>query len=320
MYLCTITHQNEKDMRKVIGMGETILDILFRKQQPVAATPGGSSFNSTVSIGRTGLPAFFVGDTGNDTPGRQIVSFLQENGVDTTHFHTREDTKSAVSLAYLDDNNDADYVFYKEKPQPNPHFTFPAFEPDDVVLFGSYYAICPDVHPQVSKLLSAARQHGAILYYDLNFRRSHLHELDELIPTIHANYRLSTLVRGSADDFDIMYGTRKAEEIYERHIAPYCPLFLCTDGGKGITLCTPQGNLHFDVLPVKTVSNVGAGDNFNAGFIYGLLTYDVHRADLAALPTATWEKLIDCGRRFAANVCASLCNNIDREFARNLQK
>ena len=31
--------------RKVIGIGETILDILFRGDQPQAAVPGGSVYN-----------------------------------------------------------------------------------------------------------------------------------------------------------------------------------------------------------------------------------------------------------------------------------
>ena len=31
-------------MRKVIGIGETILDILFKDEQPTAAVPGGSVF------------------------------------------------------------------------------------------------------------------------------------------------------------------------------------------------------------------------------------------------------------------------------------
>ena len=36
-------------MRKVIGIGETILDIIFRDGQPTAAVPGGSVFNGIVS-------------------------------------------------------------------------------------------------------------------------------------------------------------------------------------------------------------------------------------------------------------------------------
>ena len=43
-------------MRKVIGIGETILDIIFRGGQPTAAVPGGSVFNGIVSLGRIGVP------------------------------------------------------------------------------------------------------------------------------------------------------------------------------------------------------------------------------------------------------------------------
>ena len=39
-------------MRKVIGIGETILDIIFRNGQPTAAVPGGSVFNGIVSLAR----------------------------------------------------------------------------------------------------------------------------------------------------------------------------------------------------------------------------------------------------------------------------
>ena len=40
-------------MRRVIGIGETILDILFKNNQPTVAVPGGSVFNGLVSLGRT---------------------------------------------------------------------------------------------------------------------------------------------------------------------------------------------------------------------------------------------------------------------------
>ena len=40
-------------MRKIVGIGESVLDILFRDAQPIAAVPGGSTFNSMISLGRT---------------------------------------------------------------------------------------------------------------------------------------------------------------------------------------------------------------------------------------------------------------------------
>ena len=53
-------------MRKVIGIGETILDIIFRGGQPTAAVPGGSVFNGIVSLGRISVPICFIRETGTD--------------------------------------------------------------------------------------------------------------------------------------------------------------------------------------------------------------------------------------------------------------
>ena len=83
-------------------------------------------------------------------------------------------------------------------------------------------------------------------------------------------------------------------------------------------LCTPQETLRFDVPQVQTVSTIGAGDNFNAGLIYGLIRHGIRRADLPTLSPRQWETLIDCGRRFSANVCASIHNSIDEEFGREM--
>lgn len=303
-------------MRKAIAMGETIMDIIFHGEQPTAAVPGGSSFNSIISLGRAGIPAVFLGETGHDEVGRRIAAFLRTNHVDASYLRMRDDIQSAVSLAFLDERNDAHYMFYKQPPRTLPGFTHPDVEADDVVQFGSYYALNPHIRPQVKSFLQYARNQGAILFYDVNFRRPHAAELERLFPTILENFRLADIVRGSADDFEVMYGARDPEAIYRRHIALHCPLFICTQGGEGITLCTPQGTCRFGVPQVQTVSTIGAGDNFNAGFIYGLLRHRIRRADLPALPAAQWEQLIDCGRRFAANVCASIYNSIDEDFGR----
>ena len=72
-------------MRKVIGIGETILDIIFRGEQPTAAVPGGSVFNGIVSLGRIGVPICFISETGNDHVGNIILNFMRENNIPTDH-------------------------------------------------------------------------------------------------------------------------------------------------------------------------------------------------------------------------------------------
>ncbi len=307
-------------MRKVIGMGETIMDIIFNGEQPTAAVPGGSSFNSIISVGRTGIPAVFMGETGNDEVGRRITTFLKKNRVDPTYLRMRDDIQSAVSLAFLDEHNDARYMFYKQPPRSLENFRMPEVQADDIVQFGSYYAINPDIRPEIKAFLTYAKERNAILFYDLNYRKTYRNRIQELLPVIQENFRLANIVRGSADDFEIMYGIRDAEEIYHRHIAPYCPLFICTQGAEAIILCTPNDTMRFNVPPILTVSTIGAGDNFNAGFIYGLVRHNIGHTDLCKLSASQWEALIYCGRCFSANVCASIHNSIDKEFGLQMEK
>ena len=130
-------------MRKVIGIGETILDIIFRGEQPTAAVPGGSVFNGIVSLGRIGVPICFISETGNDHVGNIILNFMRENNIPTDHVNVFPDGKSPVSLAFLNNRSDAEYIFYKDYPKQRLDVEYPQIQEDDIVIIGSYYALNP---------------------------------------------------------------------------------------------------------------------------------------------------------------------------------
>ena len=56
-------------MAKVIGIGETVFDILFKNNVPVNAVPGGSVYNCIISLGRCGVQAEFISEVGDDRIG-----------------------------------------------------------------------------------------------------------------------------------------------------------------------------------------------------------------------------------------------------------
>src|SRR5512139_1052351 len=120
-------------MRKIFGIGETVLDIIFKNGQPQAAKAGGSVLNSAVSMGRMNLPVSFISEYGNDQAGMLIDDFLRENGVDTSHVHRFSDGSTALALAFLDEKNDARYDFYKDYPQNRLNIVFPEIHKDDIV-------------------------------------------------------------------------------------------------------------------------------------------------------------------------------------------
>jgi fructokinase len=307
-------------MRKVIAIGETVLDIIFRNNQPIQAVPGGSAFNAIISLGRTGIPTMFIGEAGNDRVGQTIKDYLSENGVDATNVNMFPDSKSPISLAFLDDDNNAEYIFYKDHQHDQLDFVYPEVNPEDIVLFGSFFAINPVVRPQVFGFLDYARQHGAILYYDVNYRSSHRGDLMKVTPNLLENYELADIVRGSEEDFEVMYRKTDCDSIYRSEISFYTKKFIYTRGAKPVDVRSDGGFAkQYAVTPTKTVSTVGAGDNFNAGFIYGLIKYGIVRADMErGLTEEQWDQLMGCAQAFSDNCCQSLNNSIDTDFAKKM--
>lgn len=302
-------------MRKVIGIGETILDILFRDGQPQAAVPGGSVYNAVISLGRMGQNVTFISETGNDRVGEMILANMRENGVDTANVNVFPEGKSPVSLAFLNERNDAEYIFYKDYPRQRLEVNMPEISSDDIIMIGSYFAITPVLRDKVKELLDRARDAGAIIYYDVNFRSTHANEAIKLMPTIIENFEYADILRGSTEDFQNMFRQPDADKVYRDHVEFYCPNFICTDADADVRLRTKHVCKDYPVTPLKAVSTIGAGDNFNAGVVYGLLKYRVRRADLAELTEADWDAIIRCGMDFSADVCKSVSNSVSKEFA-----
>lgn len=302
-------------MRKVFGIGETILDIIFRNDQPHKAVPGGSVFNGLISLGRLNVPVSFISELGNDRVGDMIRDFMEDNHITTEFVDRFPNGKSPISLAFLDDDKNANYIFYKDYPAQRLEVALPKIEKDDIFVFGSYYSLNPVLRTRMVEFLQYAQERKAIIYYDPNFRKAHAHEAIRLMPTVLENLEFADIVRGSDEDFQNLYGKSDAQEVYKEHIQFYCDRFLTTHGANGVNLHTRNFTRHFDSPQIQPLSTIGAGDNFNAGIIYGLLKYDVRHADLPSLDQDTWGKIIRCGMDLASEVCQSYDNYISKEFA-----
>ena len=287
---------------RVIGIGETVLDILFKNDQPMKAVPGGSTFNSIVSLGRASVPCAMVTEVGGDHVGDIICRHLQDNGVSLEYVCRHKHIKSHISLAFLDEHNDAQYVFYKDHASVSLDGKLPKFGKDDVVLFGSFFAINPAIRPIVGGLLHSAREAGAWLYYDVNYRKTHIVDLPNVIRNIEENMSLADVVRGSMEDFDNMYSLHDGDAIYEQ-VCRHCSTLILTDGARSIRVYTPEKCETYPVQPIETVSTVGAGDNFNAGYIYAMM-HGFH--DQASC--------IDMAQRWSQDVCRQIGNNISDEL------
>ena len=294
-------------MPRVIGIGETVLDILFKNDQPQKAVPGGSTFNSIVSLGRAGVPCEMITQTGSDHIGDMICDFLRKNGVSDEFVCRHPNTKSHITLAFLNEHNDAQYEFYKDHARDLLDIPLPQITSDDIVLFFFFFSINPVIRLFTRELVTEPRVSVAWLYYDVNFRKNHIAELPAILPNIEENMRLASVVRGSMEDFDYLFGLQNADTIYNR-VRSLCTTLILTDGARSIRVYTPEGCETYPVAPIETVSTVGAGDNFNAGYIY---------AKLRGMDDQSYR--IAMAQRWSQDVCQQLGNNISDALVEQLK-
>jgi len=301
-------------MRKIYTIGETVLDILFKNKLPVTAKAGGACLNSAVTLGRLNLPVCFIGEYGLDEVGNIIDQFLKSNHVCTQYVYRYYNGKSSLALAFLNENNDASYDFYKIYPKQRLAIDFPVIQQDDIVLFGSIYAITAEVRKKLMEFIQQANKKKAIVIYDPNFRKQHLHELEKLRPLIFENLAHADIVRGSNEDFSFILGADDADEAYAE-IGKHCKNLLYTANKKGVFVRSHKVRLTLPVKTIEPVSTIGAGDNFNAGIVYSLYRHNIGYQDLENLGEKIWETIVSTAVEFATHVCMNYDNYISEEFA-----
>ena len=185
-------------MRKVIGIGETILDIIFKNDQPTAAKPGGSTFNSMITLGRLGVDTEFISEVGRDRLGKQIKDFLAENNVKADNVYDYDGGKTALSLAFLDENMNADYLFYKNDSAQKLDYVMPKIEENDIIVTSArHYEALMNAKNAIQRVISGMNMGipTDLLSEDLRLCLGHLADItggqistDEVLGNIFSHF------------------------------------------------------------------------------------------------------------------------------------
>lgn len=302
-------------MKRAFAIGETFYDITFREKRPISANPGGAMLNTAVSLARCGIDVTLITEFSTDHLGDMVNEFLKFNGVNTENIYRYKEGETPLALAFLDERNDAKYVFYETYPPERLQIATPAFRKEDIVLFGSLIAVSEQAREKLLEILKAAKDAGAILIYDPNLRESLLNRIESVRSMVKENISLAHVVRGSHRDFEIAFGKDDAEQVYEHVKECGCNCLIYTKNDRGVWLRTDKCQKYHPVSPVKVVSTIGAGDSFNAGLIYSMLTLNDENFFTKRKNKNSWENIISTAISFATHVCTHTENYISKDFA-----
>lgn len=298
---------------RVFAFGETLLDVIFDHTGQIKAVPGGSVVNAAISLSRMGIAVELLSEYGNDLVGSRIDRVLQELSIGHNSCVRYPVRKTTLAMAFLNTQKDAAYEFYHDYPDTIENFPLPDFQEHDFLLFGSYYSVKPERKNIVGSMLAEAAQSGATILYDPNIRKNHRMDSDIFREDIRRNLSVATLVKGSVEDFGAILGIQDPMLIYAQ-LKETCPYLIVTAGQANIHLFTPQLSAAFQPAEIEPVSTIGAGDNFNAGILYGMVRSGVNKRNIARTSQQTWDAIIRCGIQFATATCLSMENSVPITF------
>jgi ribokinase len=78
----------------------------------IRTSPGGKGLNQAVALARLGARVFAVGAVGDDGLGRDIVSALAREGIETGFLVTRENAGTSICICFAGDNGQTSFVWH----------------------------------------------------------------------------------------------------------------------------------------------------------------------------------------------------------------
>ncbi len=288
-------------MSIVYTLGESLIDIIFENDEPHTAKAGGSMLNTAVSLGRSGIAVSHISEYSDDIAGNLIHDFLIQNNVDVKYISRYSDGKTALALAFLNKNRDASYSFYKQYPHHRLRISLPVFQPDDILLFGSFYSLQDEVSERILQIVLTAGKNQCTVIYDPNIRNPHKKDIPGLKKRAVENLLNSNIVRASDQDFINIFGIENADQAWEICAENDVQHLIYTMNKNGVYHYSNKGCKYYKAKQINPLSTIGAGDSFNAGLIKCIIESE-NKID--------WDDAINLGIEFATEVCLSMDNYI----------
>ena len=269
----TTTPAPETDGARALVVGESLIDVVRRRDGSVDEHPGGSPMNVAIGLGRLGRQVELLTWFGQDTRGAALREHLAESAVRVVEGSDGA-ASTSVAIATLDATGAATYTFELDWQVPPRGELL-----DDVVVVHSSTigaALAPGGEA-VLDLLSRARS-SATVTYDPNVRPALLG--DGARALVERLVELADVVKVSDEDLAWCEPGSTPGAVAARWASRGPGLVVVTNGAEGVLATTSAGlTVTVPSRHVVVADTVGAGDSFMSGLIDGLWTAGLLGAD-----------------------------------------
>ena len=278
-------------MAEVLCIGDSCADIIIpfdRKQITISC--GGAAANTACALGKLNISTALCAKAGNDPAGRQMKDELDAVNVDTSCFILDEKLSSTQIEITIDRNGERHPILLNAE---DPSYL--SIYPEDLERIGlsdTRYILTNGMmlfrDPAASSILDflkEAHDRGIQIFLDINCRPETKDQDRKILMQVIG---LSDILCGSIeDDFFTLCETDSLEEAVSRFSKK--DRILIAHDADGSYVFFNDETYHCPSFKVQVIDSIGAGDNFNAGFLYGLIhKKSLEECNILACATAAY--------------------------------
>jgi sugar/nucleoside kinase (ribokinase family) len=235
----------------------------------------GAAANVMIAASRLGLSVAAIGALGDDPPGEFLRGVLHAEGVVTDAVQRVPGTNSPLTLALVDPDSKQHVFLGNVGDGPPVRFDGPIaaiittlIQSADALYWQGYVLHERQIAPLVEPTLALARQANLPIYFDSG-------------PTVRSiapervawALRQSTILKMTGDEVPLAAEGRTGTAAHEYLLGLGAAALIVTHGADDCEVITHAGREAIPSFPAGVVDTIGAGDSFNAAFLYGRLAY-----------------------------------------------
>ncbi|WP_078544331.1 sugar kinase [Litchfieldia alkalitelluris] len=269
-------------LKDVITIGDAMITFNPSKNGPMRfvnsfqRNVGGAELNFAIGCARLGLQTGWISRLGNDEFGRYIQHFVRGEGIDTSEVKLVDGYPTSINFReVLEDGTGRTFYYRNNSPTLTltPESLTDSYFQDAKLLHitGVFPAIDKKNMDIILKGIDLAKKHGLRISFDPNIRLK-LWSKEEAKEALLKFLPFVDILLTGVDEAELLLGTSDEKTIIEKSVNLGISYVAIKRGGEG-SIGYHNGRI-IEAPPVvakKVVDTVGAGDGFDAGFVYGVL-------------------------------------------------
>lgn len=268
----------------VTALGELLIDFTENGNSSqgnplMEANPGGAPCNVLAMLERLGKKTAFIGKVGKDMFGTQLMTAVEEVGIDTRNLIMDENCHTTLAFVHTYPDGDRDFSFYRD-PGADMMLTKEEVQKDlieasRIFHFGTLSSTHEGVREATRHAIDLAKEAGCIITFDPNLRPPLWKSLEDARAEIEYGMSKCDVLKISDNEVEFLCGTtdydKGAAMIQEKYNIPLILITMGKDGSRAYYKDMIVEAAPF--LQENTIETTGAGDTFCASTLNYVLDH-----------------------------------------------